>query len=227
MLMASFTTSDQHSSPHSTPFFTWARTSSVIASSGIFISLAHPMTSSLVRTKTVSLSAILASSFSNKFPVNSWEYLLSLVVARTVQPSNRTSIKYATAGDVPAIVLPRKTAIGHRHSLPLSKQKRRGGRSHVGFTLKVLPDGERLPLKKTKRGESKPSPLLRGCVRASVQFRLKLYGYRFFCLALPLRLLGWVRQAHHRFGDCFGFGYRFGCLGGLGGGRVGLSRRRV
>src|SRR4030042_1374911 len=63
MLMASLTTSDQHSNPHSTPFLTWARMSSVIASSGIPISLAHPTTSSLERTKIVSLSAILASSF--------------------------------------------------------------------------------------------------------------------------------------------------------------------
>src|SRR3989304_1320379 len=65
--MASLTTSDQHSSPHSTPFFTWARISSVIASSGIPISLAHSTTSSLLRTKIVSLSAIVGFLLSHLF----------------------------------------------------------------------------------------------------------------------------------------------------------------
>ena len=65
--MASFTTSDQHSSPHSTPFFTWARMSSVIASSGIPIPLAHSTTSSLLRTKIVSLSAIIGFLLSSLF----------------------------------------------------------------------------------------------------------------------------------------------------------------
>ncbi len=55
------------------------------------------------------------------------ERLLSLVVIRTVHLSNRTSIEYATVGNVPAIEVLRLTkttsTIGHRHSLPVSATK--------------------------------------------------------------------------------------------------------
>ncbi len=47
-----------------------------------------------------------------------------MVVARTVQLSRWTSIKYATAGIVPAIVL--CTAIGRRHSTALFSHKKGG-----------------------------------------------------------------------------------------------------
>ncbi len=56
------------------------------------------------------------------------ERLLSLVVIRTVHLSHRTSIEYATVGNVPAIEVLRLTrttsAIGRQHSLPFSATKK-------------------------------------------------------------------------------------------------------
>ncbi len=69
------------------------------------------------------------------------ERLLSLVVIRTVHLSDLTSIEYATADSVPAIV-PLALPSGIGTPCPFQPQKGEGIRSHTG---------ERIPPKKAKK----------------------------------------------------------------------------
>jgi len=83
------------------------------------------------------------------------ERLLSLVVIRTVHLSNRTSIEYATVGNVPAIEVLRLTkatsAIGHQHSLPFSAKKKGG--------IPTLAIGTGIPPENSKKAGSSPASL--------------------------------------------------------------------
>jgi hypothetical protein len=86
-----------------------------------------------------------------------------LTVVRTVHRSERTSIEYAAADSIPAIVL--NTAIGRRHSLPFVSHKKRGYHSHAL--------GEQNPLKKQKSGVLPPL----SCVGSLFEFKRSVFGF--------------------------------------------------